>query len=198
MMQNSTMSDMIRQMMEKKKESPQQEGGGTLVGQFASTVRMDQMPNGESREFVWVNKNEELDYDAPDQVWEDTPGSFKVYGNWNEYAQGQDEEGNMFIPDEDFPYVRNEEGNFVLDESTLDGQMRGTEAGRNLGGPGASKMEDLMEKLGQMRGPGGQPAPGRKMAMGGKIYRRGGKFPDLTGDGKVTFADILKGRGVGR
>ena len=22
------------------------------------------------------------------------------------------------------------------------------------------------------------------------------KFPDLTGDGKVTFADILKGRGV--
>ena len=22
------------------------------------------------------------------------------------------------------------------------------------------------------------------------------KFPDLTGDGKVTFADVLKGRGV--
>lgn len=29
-------------------------------------------------------------------------------------------------------------------------------------------------------------------------YRSGGKFPDLTGDGKVTMADILKGRGVGR
>ena len=30
-----------------------------------------------------------------------------------------------------------------------------------------------------------------------KKYRRGGKaFPDLTGDGKVTKADILKGRGV--
>ena len=27
---------------------------------------------------------------------------------------------------------------------------------------------------------------------------RGMKFPDLTGDGKVTFADILKGRGVKR
>lgn len=25
---------------------------------------------------------------------------------------------------------------------------------------------------------------------------KGGKFPDLTGDGKVTQADILKGRGV--
>ena len=23
-----------------------------------------------------------------------------------------------------------------------------------------------------------------------------GKFPDLTGDGKVTFKDVLKGRGV--
>ena len=31
------------------------------------------------------------------------------------------------------------------------------------------------------------------MAMGGKS-----KFPDLTGDGKVTQADILKGRGVKR
>jgi hypothetical protein len=29
-----------------------------------------------------------------------------------------------------------------------------------------------------------------------KSYKAGGKFPDLTGDGKVTMADILKGRGV--
>ncbi len=28
--------------------------------------------------------------------------------------------------------------------------------------------------------------------------KKGKKFPDLTGDGKVTFADILKGRGVGK
>ena len=28
-------------------------------------------------------------------------------------------------------------------------------------------------------------------------FKKGGKaFPDLTGDGKVTFKDILKGRGV--
>ena len=32
---------------------------------------------------------------------------------------------------------------------------------------------------------------GRRMGM-----KKGSKFPDLTGDGKVTFADILKGRGV--
>ena len=31
---------------------------------------------------------------------------------------------------------------------------------------------------------------------GGRVGLKGGSFPDLTGDGKVTFADILKGRGV--
>ena len=30
-----------------------------------------------------------------------------------------------------------------------------------------------------------------------KKYKKGGKkFPDLNGDGKVTMADVLKGRGV--
>ena len=43
----------------------------------------------------------------------------------------------------------------------------------------------------------------REKKMGGGMmgrrfgYKKGSKkFPDLTGDGKVTFADILKGRGV--
>ena len=43
----------------------------------------------------------------------------------------------------------------------------------------------------------------KKAFMGGGMvsrrmgYKKGSKkFPDLTGDGKVTFADILKGRGV--
>lgn len=33
------------------------------------------------------------------------------------------------------------------------------------------------------------------MAKGGMAKKKG-KFPDLTGDGKVTKADVLKGRGV--
>ena len=43
---------------------------------------------------------------------------------------------------------------------------------------------------------------GRVGKMGGGMMgrrfgmKKGSKFPDLTGDGKVTFADILKGRGV--
>jgi|694.fasta_scaffold42704_8 hypothetical protein len=35
-----------------------------------------------------------------------------------------------------------------------------------------------------------------KMKMGGKIAKSGGSFPDLNKDGKITQADILKGRGV--
>ena len=37
--------------------------------------------------------------------------------------------------------------------------------------------------------------PREKMMKGGKAKGKKG-FPDLTGDGKVTFKDILKGRGV--
>ena len=37
-----------------------------------------------------------------------------------------------------------------------------------------------------------RPRPGFK--MGGKVKKSGKAFPDLTGDGKVTFKDVLKGR----
>ena len=36
----------------------------------------------------------------------------------------------------------------------------------------------------------------RMQAKKGGAAKKKKKFPDLTGDGKVTFADILKGRGV--
>jgi hypothetical protein len=38
------------------------------------------------------------------------------------------------------------------------------------------------------------PAASRQMKKGGEIKTK--SFPDLTGDGKVTMKDILKGRGV--
>ena len=36
--------------------------------------------------------------------------------------------------------------------------------------------------------------PRTGFAKGGKVKKGG--FPDLTGDGKVTFKDVLKGRGI--
>jgi len=38
--------------------------------------------------------------------------------------------------------------------------------------------------------------PRSEFKMGGKVKKDGKAFPDLTGDGKVTFKDVLKGRGV--
>jgi hypothetical protein len=45
---------------------------------------------------------------------------------------------------------------------------------------------------------GEAPDAGEGMRKGGKVKKmaKGGKLPDLTGDGKVTRADVLKGRGV--
>ena len=61
------------------------------------------------------------------------------------------------------------------------GAMGGGMMGRRLGMKSGSpfKKETNVEKIKKTF------APKRKK-----------KFPDLTGDGKVTFADILKGRGV--
>ena len=44
----------------------------------------------------------------------------------------------------------------------------------------------------------GSPKPKKRMQAkkGSRDPKKKKKFPDLTGDGKVTFADILKGRGV--
>ena len=57
-------------------------------------------------------------------------------------------------------------------------------AGEKVTESGISKGKDRIKKMG-----GGMM--GRRVGM-----KKGSKFPDLTGDGKVTFADILKGRGV--
>ena len=170
MMQNSSMSDMLREMMEKK------EGGKSsfsMMGQYTSSVMQEE---DTGREYVM--------YDSPngEQV--------KVYGNWNEYAVTRDEEGRDMIADEDYPIIQNKDGEFVLDEQTFEGRMGAIEEGRMAeGGPGESRVQDLMERLSQRRGQGGEPAPGM-------AFKKGGKFPDLNKDGKVTMADILKGRGV--
>ena len=45
-------------------------------------------------------------------------------------------------------------------------------------------------------GRGGKPLKPKPMRPGKKDGGKAKKFPDLTGDGKVTRADVLKGRGV--
>lgn len=153
-MNSGSMADKLREAMEKKKGG---QNSFSMAGQYTSTVERDG-----DREFVM--------YDAPNGE------QIKVYGNWNEYAVSQDENGGMMIADEDYPIVEDQNGDFVLDEATFEGQSRGNQMGNKAqGGPGASKMDDLMQMLNQSRGAGGAQAPGMK--YGGKIYNGGGKLP---------------------
>lgn len=137
-----------------------QKGGKFITGQNTSTVRTEQAPDGSMREYVWFDEqgNEGATFDAPDGDWART-GAIKVYGNWNEYAAGQNEDGSMYLADETFPIVKNEDGSFSLDEASFE---------RAMGGQGASRMEDMMEMNmdAQRRIGGGSPA--MSMPMGGQ------------------------------
>ena len=68
----------------------------------------------------------------------------------------------------------------------VDKKAKGGRVGLKRGTP--FKKETNVEKIKKAFGPKQKP----QTRMTGKKK----KFPDLTGDGKVTFADILKGRGV--
>ena len=72
---------------------------------------------------------------------------------------------------------------------TWNGKKYTTELAKPVKKMGGGMMKSKMASKGGARG--GRRAMGMK--MGGTASK---KFPDLTGDGKVTQADILKGRGV--
>ena len=116
-----------------------QKGGKVITGQNTSTVRTEQAPDGSTREFVWFDEqgNEGATFDAPDGDWART-GAIKVYGNWNEYAAGQNEDGSMYLPDEQFPIMQNEDGSYSFDERMYEDSM---------GGPSNTRMEDMQERM---------------------------------------------------
>tara|TARA_R100000030_G_scaffold59648_1_gene44892 strand:- start:4415 stop:4849 length:435 start_codon:yes stop_codon:yes gene_type:complete len=93
-----TMADMIEAAM-KKKEGPKD--SFTMAGQYAGPVQRD-----EDREFVM--------YESPNGE------QIQVYGNWNEFAVDRDEQGLDLIADEDYPIVRNEDGEYILDEAAYE------------------------------------------------------------------------------
>lgn len=179
------MADMLQQAMAAQGGYPKGDAF-VMTGQYTSVVQQDE----DGREYVM--------YDHPDM---EEP--VKVYGNWNEYAVSQDEKGMMMIADEDYPIMQNEEGEYVLNEEKHEDAMSAVEeraGGQRLAREaasestkGSSRIENLLEKLQDARG--ARQMPGYE--YGGKMdYAKGGKFPDLNKDGKITMADILKGRGV--
>ena len=143
-----SMEEMMMGMMEDKKpEATDQpkEPEFRLTGQNASPVMMDG-----DREYVMYDTGE--------------PGQppVKVYGNWNEYAVATDEEGNDLIADEDYPIMKNEQGEFVLDETlyeatgpnrNADEQMIAKKArkeSKTSGRPGTEVLLEMLSKRKQL------------------------------------------------
>jgi hypothetical protein len=172
MMNSESMADMLRAAME------QRQGGKnsfTMTGQYAGSVEREG-----DREYVM--------YESPNGE------QIKVYGNWNEYAVSRDEQGRDMIADEDYPIVQNEEGEYVLDEvrhnenmdtalerQPVERMARETEMESTQG---ASKIENLLEKLRDARGP--RQLPGR--------FEEGGKLPgDKVGKMKKAIVRMLEG-----
>ena len=59
-----------------------------------------------------------------------------------------------------------------------------------------SNIKKIQEVFGPKQAKKKEKPKKRIMAKDGSKKKKKKKFPDLTGDGKVTFADVLKGRGV--
>ena len=159
-------------------------GGKVISGQNTSTVRTEQAPDGSRREFVWYDakENESVMFDAPDGDWARS-GAVKVYGNWNEYAQGQLEDGSMYLPDEQFPIMENEDGSFRFDESAYESAM---------GGQGATRAEDMMEMMMDAERQGLGP---RVMGAGAEGMMRGAKagaMGAMGGQGASRVEDLLE------
>ena len=68
----------------------------------------------------------------------------------------------------------------------IENKAKGGRVGLRFGSKKKSNVQKIQETFG----------PGKNNPKKSAAKKK--KFPDLTGDGKVTFADILKGRGVKR
>jgi hypothetical protein len=122
--------------------------GFTMTGQYAKAVDREMGDMG-SREFVM--------YEMPDGKM------VKVFGNWNEYAAGQDEDGRDLIADEDYPIIVNSDGEYVLDEArhaaNMDTayerkpveRMRNVTENETFGQE--NRTQTLLDKLNKARGP---------------------------------------------
>tara|TARA_R100000278_G_scaffold8526_2_gene10503 strand:- start:1132 stop:1560 length:429 start_codon:yes stop_codon:yes gene_type:complete len=97
-----------------------------------------------------------------------------VFGDWETYGDPtMDENRNRIIADNDFIIYSLGDGTYALDAQAMEDKMVNPEqydrgdreammAAGLKGGPGESRMGDLMEMLNSMRGQGGTPAPANR------------------------------------
>jgi hypothetical protein len=145
-----TMAEMIEAAM-KKKDGPKD--SFTMAGQYTGPVQRDG-----DREFVM--------YESPNGEM------VQVYGNWNEFAVDRDEQGLDLIADEDYPIVRNEDGDYVLDEAAYErmGEEKRMERDEEMMDEEMMMEQDMMQR--EMMG--NEEEEGMMMGGGKMMYAEGG------------------------
>lgn len=138
MMNSSTMSDMLRDMMQQRGEKAN-EPEFVMPGDMASPV-MYEAETG--RAYV---------------IYEDEQGNRnKIFGDWESYIVGSDDMGNDMIAPEEYPISRDDSGDFMLDEQALE-QMQAEEMAAEQMAAEQMAAEQSMEGEGpMMQGGGGE------------------------------------------
>lgn len=143
-----------------------------VSGSELSPVGIEEMPDGQTREYV--------EYASPE-----SGEVVRVYGNWNEYAVSEDEQGQMIVsPDAIFPIKEStsERGEMILDEleqhlSEMDAEQQATDPDEEQleDVDNGTSMKELMQKL------AAQKDNGDGMGSGAvPKYGRGGVFSSIT------------------
>ena len=134
MMNSSTMSDMLRDMMMQREERAS-EPEMIMPGEAASPV----MYEAETGRAYVIYEDEE-------------GGRNKVFGNWEMFIAGQDDLGNEMIAPEQYPVSRDEAGDLVLDEEALEDMM----AQQQMEEEQMAQQQMMQEQMPQ-QGMGGMP-----------------------------------------
>jgi|TARA_A100001201_G_C3986071_1_gene170159 hypothetical protein len=149
-----------------------------------------QKTTGEAKDFVKVAKNLKKKRDLQDDVIKTREKVMTEYGI-------KDPEKRV-----DVRKTANQAKINKKMSDILESKAKGGRVGLRKGTPNPFGRKSNTQKIAEVFGPKRKNRKEkikekiRMMAKKGGAAKKKKKFPDLTGDGKVTFADILKGRGV--
>ena len=149
-----------------------------------------QKTTGEAKDFVGIAKNLKKKRDAQDNIIKTRDEIFRDYNITDKQQKIE------LRKKADQPKI-NKKISKIYDEKAKGGRV-----GLRKGTPNPFGRKSNTQKIAEVFGPKRKIKKEkikekiRMMAKKGGAAKKKKKFPDLTGDGKVTFADILKGRGV--
>jgi len=123
----------------------------------------------------------------------------EVIKTTDKYTKGLTEEGKINVRQPVGPAL-GKISNLTKKFPKVEKKAKGGRIGYRLGSPKKSKLKKIQEAFKAtpsfMTVKKEKPKKRLMAKKGSPDPKKKKKFPDLTGDGKVTFADILKGRGV--